>query len=146
VKVVCDTGPLAAAANQRDRAHGLAAGLVQELGRDLLVPAPVIVETDQLLRARVGSESARRFLMAMVSGEHVPVFLSPRLLERAVEIDDRHADLDLGVTDAAVMAIAERGNYPILTFDFEDFRAAAPSKGYWRLVVDEARFRDATEG
>ena len=42
------------------------------------------------------------------------------------------------------MAIAERENLPILTVDFEDFRAATPTSGYWRLVVDEARYRDAT--
>jgi hypothetical protein len=55
------------------------------------------------------------------------------LLRRAVEIDARFADLDLGLTDATVMALAERHDYPILTFDFEHFRAAAPPHGYWRL-------------
>lgn len=32
---------------------------------------------------------------------------------------------------------------PILTFDFEDFRAAPPKDGYWRLVVDEERYQKA---
>jgi len=127
-----------------DRAHGLAAALVTRLGRDLVVPVPVVVETDQLLRARVGPVAARLFLAAVAAGEHRVAFLTPGLLRRAAEIDTRHAGIDLGFADAAVMAIAERGDLPILTFDFEDFRAAPPPAGYWRLIVDEARYQDAT--
>jgi hypothetical protein len=48
VKVVCDTGPL-----------------VTQLGRDLVVPLPVAVETDQLLRSRVDPWAARLFLFAL---------------------------------------------------------------------------------
>ena len=42
------------------------------------------------------------------------------------------------------MAIAEERSLPILTFDFEHFRAARPRHGYWQLVVDEGRYREAT--
>lgn len=31
---------------------------------------------------------------------------------------------------------------PILTFDFAHFRATAPARGYWRLLVEEKRFRE----
>jgi hypothetical protein len=144
LKVVADTGPLVAAANRRDRAHGLAAALVTRLGRDLIVPVPVMVETDQLLRARVGAQSARTFLQGLAGGEHQVTFLSAGLLRRAVEIDAGYADLDLGLTDASVMAYAERYDMPILTFDFEDFRATTPARGHWRLVVDDARYRETT--
>ena len=143
MRVVADTGPLVAAANERDEAHGLAAALVTELGSDLVVLGPVMVETDHLLRGRIGSHVARRFLEALVAGEHETAFLTPALLRRAVELDDRYADLDLGLTDAAVMAYAERHAVPILTFDFEHFRATRPRRGYWRLVVDEARYDEA---
>jgi uncharacterized protein len=144
LRVVADTGPLVAAANRRDKAHALAAALVTELGRDLVVPEPVLVETDQLLRARVGARTARLFLAAIVAEEHSVAFLSPAALKRAAEIDARFGDLDLGLVDAAVMAYAERHDLPILTFDFEHFRAAAPTGGYWRLVVDESRYAEST--
>jgi len=144
LKVVADTGPLVAAANRGDRAHGLAAALVTRLGRDLVVPVPVMVETDQLLRARVGAGSARLFLRGLADGEHEVASPSAGLLRRAVEIDARYADLDLGLADAFVMAYAERFDVPILTFDFEDFRATAPARGHWRLVVDEPRYREST--
>ena len=133
-----------AAANRRDRAHPLAAALVTELGRDLLVPDVVLVEVDQLLRARISTDAAQLFLGAIASGEHSAVFLSPALLRRAAEIDGRFSDLDLGPVDAAVMAVAERHNLPILTFDFKHFRATQPRHGSWRLVVDEDRYRNET--
>ena len=50
--------------------------------------------------------------------------LTARLFARAAVIDRRYAALDLGLVDAAVMAIAESEDVPILTFDFRDFRAA----------------------
>jgi hypothetical protein len=42
------------------------------------------------------------------------------------------------------MAIAGRMRAPILTFDFEHFRATRPVRGFWQLAVDEARYREAT--
>jgi predicted nucleic acid-binding protein len=143
VRVVADTGPLVAAANERDEAHELAAALVTELGNDLVVLGPVIVEADHLLRGRIGPHAARMFLGALVAGEHETAFLTPALLRRAVAFDERYADLDLGITDGAVMAFAERHAAPVLTFDFEHFRATRPRRGYWRLVVDEARYEEA---
>jgi uncharacterized protein len=107
------------------------------------VPSPAIVEVDQLLRSRVGPHAARLFLAALDAGEHEVAYLSPGLFGRAVEIDARYADLDLGLADAAVMAIAERHSLPILTFDFEHFRATGPERGFWRLVVDEARYAES---
>jgi predicted nucleic acid-binding protein len=143
LKVVADTGPLLAAAYRNDPAHKLAWPLVTALGRNLVVLDPVLVEADHLLCQRSGPYAARALLTAMVAGEHSAAFLSPGLLHRAIEIDAQHADLDLGLVDASVMAYAERHELPILTFDFVDFRAARPAQGHWRLVIDEARYADA---
>ncbi len=103
----------------------------------------MIVEVDQLLRSRIGGHSARQFLASLVAGEHSVAFLSSALLRRAAEIDARFADLGLGLADASVMALAERQGHPILTFDFEHFRAAPPQHGYWPLVIDESRYAKA---
>jgi predicted nucleic acid-binding protein len=136
---------LLAAANRCDQAHSIAAELVTRLGRELVVPVPVIVETDQLLGARVGPHAARLFLAAVAAGEHAVAYLSAGLLRRAVEIDAGFADLNLGFADAAVMAVAERHDLPILTFDFEHFRATRPRRGFWQLVIDEARYADSVQ-
>ena len=133
-----------AATHRNDPAHELAAVLVTALGRDLIVLSTVTVEVDHLLRTRLGARAARSFLSSVSEGDYTAAFLSPRLLVRATEIDAHYAGLDLGFVDASVMAYAERHDLPILTFDFEDFRAAPPPRGYWRLVVDERRYRDET--
>ena len=143
MRVLADTGPIVAAANRRDRAHDLAAALVTQLGRELVILDPVIVEVDQLLRARVNSEAGAAFLSAVANGEHLVEFMTQGLVRRATQIDARYRDLSLGFVDAALMAYAERHDLPILTFDFEDFRAAPPEGGYWQLVVDEERYRSA---
>ncbi len=130
--------------NRHDRAHALAAELVTRIGRNLVVPGPVIVEVDQLARARAGAHAARLFLAALDAGEHAVAYLSPGILRRAIEIDRHYGDLDLGLADTSVMALAERHRLPILTFDFAHFRATRPPSGYWRLVVDEARYAEST--
>lgn len=140
--VVADTGPLVAAADRTEANHRLASSLVMALGRDLLVPDPVAIEVDWLLRARLGDTQARLFLRAIASGSprHVP--MTATLLERAVAIDERYADLGLGLVDATVMAVAEAERCPILTFDFRHFRAAPPlAGGTWPLFIDEKRVR-----
>lgn len=144
MRVVADTGPLVAAANRRDRAHVIAAALVIELGRDLVIPEPVLVEVDHLVRRHVGAAVARSLLASIVSAAFGVHFSSPGLLRRAVEIDAQYADLDLGYADATVMALAERENLPVLTFDFEHFRATRPEGGFWRLLVDEHQYAEAT--
>jgi predicted nucleic acid-binding protein len=73
-------------------------------------------------------------------------FLAPKLMQRAVEFDEQYADLNLGFADGAVMAYAERHDLPILTFDFADFRATRSTRGPWKLVVDEARYRGVIRG
>jgi uncharacterized protein len=143
VKVIADTGPLVAAANRADRAHELAAAIVIAAGRDLVIPIPVLAETDYLLRTRVGVRSARLLLGAVASGQHSVAYMTIALLRRATEIDGQYGDLDLGLTDASVMAVAEREQAPVLTFDFGDFRAAPSDSGPWTLVVDEARYLDS---
>ena len=137
--VVADTGPILAAANRNDEMHDLAAALIGAAGRELLVPEPVVTEVDWLLRERVGPTTARRFLEALVDGAYVRVTLSPSVFAAAVELDRRHADLDIGFVDAAVMAVADSTRSSILTFDFRDFRATKPMRGgAWRFVVAEA--------
>ena len=95
------------------------------------------------MRARLGSAPARAFLWSLAAGELSVGYLTPGLLRRAVDIDAHYAGLDLGLVDASVMAIAERYDLPILTFDFAHFRATTPAQGHWRLVISEDQLAQA---
>jgi predicted nucleic acid-binding protein len=141
VAVVADSTPLIAAANRGDNFHRLALSLVMAAGRDLIIPDPVVTEVDWMVRDRGGLEPARRLLNALVAGAYQRATLSPSLFAAACAIDRTYADLDLGLVDASVMAVAAATDSVILTFDFAHFRAAPQARGRaWRLMVDEAEY------
>jgi predicted nucleic acid-binding protein len=141
MKILIDTGPLVSAIDEADPAHEMASTALQRLRRTGVVPSPVMIEVDHLARRRVGDMAARRFLKTVTAGAHEIAYMTPGLMRRAVEVDDKYADLRLGIVDASVMAIAERHDLPIFTFDFTDFRATESATGPWRLAVGEDVFR-----
>ncbi len=142
-KIIVDTGPLVAALDAHDSAHNLAIGVLGRLRRQALIPTPVLVEVDHFVGRRVGGFAARNFLRDVSGGVHSVAAITPGLLRRAVELDERYADLELGFTDSCLMAVAERHELPILTFDFADFRATESAAGPWRLVLDEPAYQAA---
>lgn len=145
MKVLVDAGPLVSAVDADDPAHGMASTILRQLRRSAVVPSPVMVEVDHLVRRRVGDEAARRFMKTVVGGTHEIAFVTQGLMRRAVELDGKYADLNLGLVDACVMAIAERHELPIFTFDFTDFRATESATGPWRLAIDEHVYRREAE-
>lgn len=73
---------------------------------------------------------ARGFLEIVSAGTHVRMPPTDALWRRAVEIDARYADLNLGLVDASVMAIAEARGEPVFTLDFRAFRGVpGPDNG-----------------
>lgn len=142
-KILVDTGPLVSALDAGDTAHRVAGPLLAGLRRQAVIPSPVLAEVDHFVHQRVGGGAARAFLAEAVRGVHEIAYLSPGLLRRAVELDARYADLELGFVDTCAMAIAERHELPILTFDFADFRATESASGPWRLVLDEHAYDTA---
>lgn len=137
MKVLVDTTPVVAAIHSGDSAHEMAKAAMRKLRRNAVLPSPVLVEADHLIRARSGPAAARLFLRAVARGHHEVAYMTANLLRRATELDDKYADLKLGFVDASVMAIAERHEMPIFTFDFTDFRATESATGPWRLAIDE---------
>lgn len=137
MKVLVDTTPVVAAIHSGDSAHEMAKAAMRKLRRDAVLPSPVLVEADHLIRARSGPKAARLFLRAVARGHHEVAYMTANLLRRATELDDKYADLKLGLVDTSVMAIAERHEMPIFTFDFTDFRATESATGPWRLAIDE---------
>lgn len=137
MKVLVDTTPVVAAIHSGDSAHEMARTAMRKLRRNAVLPSPVLVEADHLIRSRSGSTAARLFLGAIARGHHEVAYMTANLLRRASELDDKYADLELGFVDTAVMAIAERHEMPIFTFDFTDFRATESANGPWRLAIDE---------
>lgn len=128
-----------AAISRRDRHHRLCRELLEShRGAALVVPITVAVEVDYLVRSRLGSAAARAFLADLDEGPYVLEPVTAGLVARARAIDARHADADLGLVDASVVAVAERlGAGAVLTLDHADLRLAAEG-GTWQLLPHES--------
>ena len=128
--IVCDTGPLVAAADRDDQHNRPCTGLFTGLHlarRAILVAAPVVAEVGYLLARAGGAKIEAAFLRSIVQGTLTIVDLELADYERMAELVETFADFPLGTTDAAVVAIAERlGVSEIATFDRRHFHAVRP--------------------
>lgn len=67
--IVCDTGPLYAAADSSDAHHGECSDLLNGPPRPLVVPISVVVETSYLIQHRLGPAAEARFLAELAGGD-----------------------------------------------------------------------------
>jgi hypothetical protein len=134
--IVCDTGPLYAAADSSDAHHDECSNLVNGLPRPLIVPISVVVETSYLIEHHLGPAAEARFLAQLAGGDFQVEQLSPDDLMRAAVLVDQYADLPIGAVDASVVAVAERlGATEIATLDRRHFSIVrAAHVGAFRLL------------
>ncbi len=106
-----------------------------QTARTVVVPALALAEADYFLRAE---RAAMRKLVAEIldpttTYELEPVW--PADLVRALEIDAQFPDLELGLVDATVAAVAERRRiYRVLTSDYRDFTTLRVGRKYDRSL------------
>jgi len=128
--ILCDTGPLVAAAIRTGEHHRECVDLLAGLrlaGRAILVPPTVIAEVGYLVDRYGDSRVEAAFLLSMADGTFEPADLTAADLRRAAELVIQYADLPLGTTDATVIAIAERpGIDEIATLDRCHFTVVRP--------------------
>lgn len=128
--LLIDAGPIVALAdvNEPQRERVLAA-LIDEPG-DLIVPAPTTAEIDYLLGQRFGPNARRGFLRDLARGRFDVAGLERADYGTMIELDERYSDLNLGLADCALVALADRfATTRILSFDERHFRAVSPLSG-----------------
>ena len=137
--IVCDTGPIVSAVNKGERRRqAFASELLARLGRNVIVPWPVLVEVDLLLRSRGFPEAALVFGESVAAGVHRLEAPTAAELELALKLGRRYADSGADLPDLVVMAMAHHRRARVLTWDFRHFRAVVLRRGHhWRLVVTE---------
>ena len=128
--IICDTGPLVAAALVDDPDYHACTDLFTGLhlaGRPLVVPATVAAEVGYLLNREGGSRIEALFLRALAEGNFDLVDLTRKDYGRMAELVLQYGDLPLGTTDASVIAIAERlGVFEVATLDKRHFTVVRP--------------------
>jgi uncharacterized protein len=129
--IVCDTGPLVAAAISNDDHHRACVDLftgAHLAGRDLIVPAPVVAEVGYLLCREAGPLVEAMFLTSLADGDFISVAPTFDDFARMAQLVQTYADLPLGTTDASVVAISERlGATEVATLDRRHFSVVRPA-------------------
>ncbi len=128
--ILCDSGPIFAAADRKDADHHACVELLTGLrlaNRRLLVPQTVLAEVGYLLETKVGTFAEVAFLEAVAAGSFEMASLSNEDVTRVAELVHRYDDLPLGTTDASVIALAERLSIDeIATLDHRHFGVVRP--------------------
>jgi len=112
--------------------------LLTGLGREIIVPWPVLVEVDLLLRSRGQPAAAVEFARSLAAGVHRLEATTSKELELALRLGQRYIDSGADLPDLAVMAMASRRRAQILTWDYSHFRAVVLRRDHhWPLLVEE---------
>jgi len=128
--IVCDTGPLVAAAIKNDAHYRECVDLFTALhlaGRRILVPGTVVAEVGYLLAREGGAQVEAQFLTSLADGTLWPVELTGDDYRRAAELVLTYQSLPLGTTDATVIAVCERlGLSEVASLDHRHFTVVQP--------------------
>lgn len=129
--ILCDTGPLVAAAVTNDDNHYISVELWTGLrlaNRQLLLPETVCAEVGYLLERKLGSRAEAAFHRSIADGDYDLVTIQPEDHGRIAELIEQYEDLGLGTTDASVIALAERLDVAeIATLDRRHFTVVRPA-------------------
>jgi predicted nucleic acid-binding protein len=130
VTLIADSGALYALYDADDRHHEAVKRALAAARGPIIVPTALLAEVDYLLREFLGVDAELDFLASIADGAFVLEHFLPPDLVRARELIEQYRGLDLGLTDATVVATAERLHVPtILTVDERDFRAVRHRSG-----------------
>jgi uncharacterized protein len=129
--IVCDTGPLVAAALSNDADHLACVRLFTDLhsaGTELLIPATVVAEVGYLLAREAGPRVESLFLRSLADGDFSIVELTVADYSRMADLVVTYGSLPLGTTDASVVAVAERLKLAeVATLDRRHFTVVRPN-------------------
>lgn len=126
--MIVDTGPLLAALDAADRDHERCGRLLTEATEDLVVPSMVLAELDYWCHQRLSADAWLVFLEDLLAGVYRLEHPQEADLRRCHELQDQYRDLELGVVDASVIALAERLGEPrVATLDHRHFATVRPA-------------------
>ncbi len=128
--ILVDTSGLVALLDRGEREHERVQGALSDPAEPLVTIDLVLAEADYLILTRLGRSAERDFVEQLLDGVFLREPLSDGDLRRAHEIADRFHDHDLGLTDASLMAVAERLRARgVLTLDRRHFAPFRDRRG-----------------
>ena len=103
--LILDTGPLFASIDRKDPAHAACRRLLENTDEALVIPAPVLFEMDYWIRKELHVGPLLTLLEQVTEGAFLVEDLTPADYLRVRDLCDRYSDSDLGLVDAAVLAV-----------------------------------------
>lgn len=134
--ILLDTSGLLAAIDGSQRDHRAARDALEAAAPPWILSPFVLAELDYLLATRVGQSAERALLAEVGRGVYRLETFEPDEIAAAERLIGRHADLELGLTDASIVVLANRyGLRDVLTLDARHFRAVrGPGGRPFRLL------------
>ncbi len=124
--IICDTGPLLAAANEEDSEHAACLATLSGETGPLILPATIVTEVCFML-AKLGPQAEAGFLRSLAAEELQVEPLTPADYARMADLILQYGKFPLGAADASVIAVAERlGATKVATLDHRHFRQVTP--------------------
>lgn len=138
--IILDTSGLLAALDVSEPRHAAAARALKALDAPYMLSPFVLAELDYLLSTRVNASAARSLLGEVARGVYQLEPFDSDDVAAALEVIDRHPTIELGLTDASLVVLAERHDTTdILTLDERHFRVLRARRGkQFRLLPADA--------
>ena len=134
--LILDAGPLVALADRGDRLQRRVEALLVDEPGDLVVPAPVSAEVDQLLGRRLGRAARLAFMEDVEQGRFRVEPLVPEEYAVVRRLEERYPELDLGLSDLSIVVLAARfETRRVATFDPHFEVVPALDGGPFELVL-----------
>lgn len=127
-ELILDAGPLYALFDARDAHHQACADLLLSYPGRLVVPELVICEVGHFIGRRLGVEAELELIANFADAGLAADPVAPSDWMRIGELITRYRGFPLGITDASVIACAERrGAHAVATLDRRHFAAVRPA-------------------
>ena len=128
--IVADTSGLLAALDPDEVHHDACRGVVEAADHPLVVSPLVLSELDYLVTRKLGVDARLSLLDDVAAGAYRLAPLGRGDVAAARSVIERYRDLDIDLSDASVVVLAERHRTPhILTLDHRHFRAMTRANG-----------------
>jgi uncharacterized protein len=130
--IICDTGGLIAAYDERDPQGPAVRELLDADAGSLIVSPFVLAEVDYMIMHRSGPVAELVLLNDLADGVYQVAEFTAIDAGRTADLARRYADLKLGIAGAHTMSLTHPDRYGtmrILTFDHRHFRAVKPPQG-----------------
>jgi uncharacterized protein len=133
--LIVDTGPLVSIADRTDPHHQACVELLETDPGPLVTTGLVIAEAGYLLDRNLGPNAEIALIDMIIDGTLTVDTLTPADWVRVRELCATYSNLPLGVTDASVIALAERLNTNrVATLDRRHFHIVRPTIGPFTIV------------